>query len=125
MTPQQQIRAGELRSHLDEKITIVGWPVTQKAILTGTGQPMIFVSFEDETDIFETVFFPAAYRRCAHLLEAGVPFLIRGTVQDDRGALNIQVEAIRPLGNGPEPPAKNARNPMIPGNLPGRGSRYC
>ncbi len=98
--PLRKIRARDMKNFLDKKISIVGWPVTQKAILTGTGDIMIFVSFEDETDIFETVFFPGAYRRNAHLLSAGEPFLIEGTVRDDRGALSIHVAALRRFREG-------------------------
>jgi len=121
----EQIRAADLPRFIGRDISITGWPVTQKAILTGTGQPMIFVSFEDDTDIFETVFFPAAYRRWAHLLTADSPFLIRGKVQDDRGAVNLHVQSIQSLGEGPESPAQSSRNPMVPGNLPGQGKQYC
>jgi DNA polymerase-3 subunit alpha/error-prone DNA polymerase len=72
-------------------VSIVGWLVTRKALLTGKGQAMEFVSFEDETAIFETVFFPEAYQRFGRLLEEDRPFLLKGRVDNDRGALSLQV----------------------------------
>ena len=36
-----------------------------------TGEPMEFLTFEDETGLVETTFFPQAYRRFCHLLDRG------------------------------------------------------
>ena len=55
---------------------------------------MIFVSFEDETSIFETVLFPDAFRRYYPLLDDGWAFLVHGRVDEDFGALSIGVERL-------------------------------
>jgi DNA polymerase III alpha subunit len=55
---------------------------------------MIFVSFEDEQSIFETVLFPDAFERFYPLLDDGWAFLIFGRVEDDLGALAISVERL-------------------------------
>jgi hypothetical protein len=55
---------------------------------------MIFVSFEDETSIFETVLFPDAFRRFYPLLDDGWAFLVHGRVDEDFGALSIGVERL-------------------------------
>ncbi len=52
-------RAAELPRLAGKTVSLVGWLVTRKDIFTAGGEPMEFVSFEDETDIFETVLFPA------------------------------------------------------------------
>ncbi len=53
---------------------------------------MIFVSFEDELAIFETVLFPDSFNRFYPLLDDGWAFLIFGRVEDDMGAVAISVE---------------------------------
>ena len=85
---------GELRG---QSVRLLGWPVTQKEVLTAEGRPMSFVSFEDETAIYETVFFPEAFGRYRHLLYETKPFLIRGRIEDDMGALYVNVERMEEL----------------------------
>ena len=70
---------------IGKTISLVGWLVTRKAILSIKGKPMEFVSFEDETAIFETVFFPGVYRAYSNLLDDGAPLVLTGKVDDDRG----------------------------------------
>ncbi|MGO8692480.1 MAG: DNA polymerase III subunit alpha, partial [Rectinemataceae bacterium] len=74
------------------KVSLLGWRVTQKEVLTVEGRPMSFVSFEDETAIYETVFFPEAFDRYRSLLYETKPFLIRGRVEDDLGSFYVNVE---------------------------------
>jgi len=47
---------------------------------------MQFVSFEDETAIFEAVVFPAVHRKIGDLLEEPCPCRVTGTWEDDQGA---------------------------------------
>lgn len=84
--------ASDITKHRAKSVCLLGWPVTQKEVLTVEGRPMSFVSFEDETAIYETVFFPEAFERYRHLLYETKPFLIRGRVEDDMGALYLNVE---------------------------------
>ena len=88
------VRGRDLPRLVGRKVSIVGWTVTRKAVLTSGGQAMEFISFEDETAIFETVFFPEAYRRYAHLIVEDAPFLLEGRVDSDRGAVTLQVERL-------------------------------
>ncbi|MGO9309229.1 MAG: DNA polymerase III subunit alpha, partial [Spirochaetia bacterium] len=66
--------------------------VTGKEVATKKREPMIFVSFEDELAIFETVLFPHAFSRFYPLLDDGWAFLINGKVEDDLGAVAVSVE---------------------------------
>ena len=50
------------------------------------------------------MFFPDTYRRYAVTLLRGVPVAVRGTIQDDLGAVSLHVSSLRPL-----PVAKNAQ----------------
>jgi error-prone DNA polymerase len=93
----RKVRGKDLSRYIGRRVEMVGWPVTSKEILTREGRPMEFVSFEDETAIFETVLFPQAYERYAGVLDEPRPVIIRGTVQEDLGAVAIHVEELSPL----------------------------
>jgi DNA polymerase III alpha subunit len=97
--PEQyrKVKGRDLPNLLGKRVELLGWPVTSKEILTREGKPMEFVSFEDETAIYETVLFPKAYERYAGALDEPRPVIIRGTVQEDLGAVAIHVEELSPL----------------------------
>jgi DNA polymerase III alpha subunit len=69
--------------------TLAGFIVTRRRAPTKNGEYMEFATFEDETDIFEVTLFPDAYRRFGRLLRSAGPFLIKGKVEDQYGALTI------------------------------------
>jgi len=75
----------------------VGWYISGKHAVTNKDELMEFVSFEDETDIYETVFFPSAYRRYCHLLHRDGAFVLTGTITADLDAVSLQVENMKPL----------------------------
>ena len=91
------VKAAHIGKYAGRRIRFAGWLITGKTILTGKGDPMRFVTFEDETGLVETVFFPGAYDRFCHLLEYGRPFLLSGKVEIDRGAASLSVDAAAPL----------------------------
>jgi error-prone DNA polymerase len=76
------------------RIWTAGILVTGKEVSTKKREPMIFVSFEDEEAVFETVFFPEAFRRFYPLLDDGWAFLVHGKVEEDLGAVAVQVERL-------------------------------
>ena len=91
------------------RVMLAGWPITAKPVLTSTDEPMEFVSFEDETSIYEAVLFPDVYRRYRFLLYDDKPLWVQGQMQEDRGVAVLSVESleaiecsvprgIRPLG---------------------------
>ncbi|VBB46996.1 DNA polymerase III, alpha subunit [uncultured Desulfatiglans sp.] len=86
--------ARDLRRCVGREVTAVGWWVTGKTVHTRGGEAMKFVSFEDPTGIYEAVFFPRVYDRYCHLLEAARPYVLKGRVEDDGGALSLNVRWI-------------------------------
>ena len=76
------------------RVWTAGILVTGKEVATKKREPMIFVSFEDEHAIFETVLFPDAFSRFYPMLDDGWAFLIYGKVEDDMGAVAISVERL-------------------------------
>ncbi|MBU1275491.1 MAG: hypothetical protein KJ720_08955 [Proteobacteria bacterium] len=54
--------------------------------------------FENETGLMETTFFPAAYRRFAVMLDWERPYLLEGRVEENFGAVTLNVERARRVG---------------------------
>ena len=75
---------------------------------------MKFVSFEDQTGIYEAVFFPPAYARYSHLLGAERPYVLRGRVEAEDGALTLNVHRLQLLTPLPAAPGagSNPDNPL-------------
>ncbi|GAB1456856.1 hypothetical protein MASR2M48_21640 [Spirochaetota bacterium] len=55
---------------------------------------MEFVSFEDETALYEAVLFPQAYARYRPLLFDQQPLLLHGLVEENRGVVTLTVEGM-------------------------------
>lgn len=78
-----------------KRIRLFGDFVTSKATRTKNGDTMLFVSFSDDTAIYETVFFPEAYLAFRDLLFLGGAFLVEGLVQEDYGSFVLQVSNLQ------------------------------
>ncbi len=91
------VRAAELPRHLNCSVRFAGWLITGKVVHTKGGDPMEFLTFEDETGIVETTFFPKAYDRFCHLIDRGRPYLLGGTVEQNWGAVTLTVSHVQPL----------------------------
>jgi error-prone DNA polymerase len=89
--------ARELKHYAGRRVTTVGWYVTGKPVLTKRGEPMEFLSFEDTTAIYETTFFPRAYRRFCSMISRTRPYLLTGRVEENYGVVSLNVDALRPL----------------------------
>jgi DNA polymerase-3 subunit alpha/error-prone DNA polymerase len=55
---------------------------------------MSFLTFEDETALYETVIFPKIYDLYNKLLFDQRPLLVYGRVVEDQGALSLGVQKI-------------------------------
>ncbi len=88
------IKAADLHRHVGKRATLRAWLITGKRVRTQHGETMEFLTFEDETGLVETTFFPKPYARFCHLLEPGRPFLISGRVETEWGAATMAVEEV-------------------------------
>jgi error-prone DNA polymerase len=86
------VRAKDIELCKGKRVTMIGWLVTAKTVETKQGDPMKFVSFEDQAGIYEAVFFPKAYHRYCHLLSGARPYLLKGKVEEDCGSWSLVVE---------------------------------
>jgi DNA polymerase-3 subunit alpha/error-prone DNA polymerase len=58
---------------------------------------MEFLTFEDETAIVETTFFPQVYRRFCHIIDRQRPYLLTGKVEEDWGAITLTVDKVEKI----------------------------
>jgi DNA polymerase-3 subunit alpha/error-prone DNA polymerase len=91
------VKARNLSRHLNRRVAFAGWLITGKVVRTKNDDPMEFLTFEDETGIVETTFFPRAYDRFCHLMDSGRPYLLRGRVEENWGARTLTVDQVRLL----------------------------
>ncbi len=88
------VRARDLNAFVGKQVTTIGWQVTGKTVRTQKGETMKFVSFEDPTGIYETVFFPKPYNRYCHMLNATRPYILKGKVEEAFGAITMTINWI-------------------------------
>ena len=88
------IKARDLRKHINKRVKIRGWWVTSRTIPTIKDELMQFITFEDETDIFETVLFPDIYRRFSKKIGIKEACLLTGRVIEEFGAVVLEVKKI-------------------------------
>src|SRR5574340_442036 len=70
--------AKELAQHVGEEVTVIGWLVTEKIISTKRGEPMEFLTLEDQTGLYDATVFPSTYRQYCHLLAANQAYVVTG-----------------------------------------------
>ncbi|MFQ5877201.1 MAG: DNA polymerase III subunit alpha [Acidobacteriota bacterium] len=97
------VRGTDLGRHIGRRVTTLGWLITGKVVTTREGEPMEFISFEDTTAIYETTFFPRTYERFCRMLTRARPYLLRGRVEEDFGAVTLTVDDVRLLDRVPLP----------------------
>jgi DNA polymerase-3 subunit alpha/error-prone DNA polymerase len=90
-------KARDLERHVGQRVRLAGLLITGKVVSTRQGEPMEFITFEDETGTVETTFFPEAYRRFCGQLSRERPFLLTGKVEADFGAVTLTVEQVEKL----------------------------
>ena len=93
------IKAKDMPYFAGRHICIAGILITGKVVHTKHGDPMEFLTFEDETGLVETTFFPKAYRRFCAILGKDRPFILCGKVEEDFGAHTLTVERVDTFTN--------------------------
>jgi len=88
------VRACDLNAHAGKQVTTIGWLINGKTVYTKDREPMKFVSFEDATGLYETVFFPKAYNQFCHMLNEMRPYILKGKIEEDFGSITMTVNWI-------------------------------
>ena len=68
-----------------------GMLTTAKPVHTAHEEPMEFATFDDGYGLIETVLFPGIYRERGHVLFDQGPFIFRGKVEEEFGAVTLSV----------------------------------
>jgi DNA polymerase-3 subunit alpha/error-prone DNA polymerase len=89
------VKAHQLPELIERTVTLSGWPVAMKYVPTKNRELMSFNTFEDETDLFETVIFPKVFAKYRHLLNMETPLFVTGKVENDHGAIQLNVQSVR------------------------------
>jgi len=92
---RSHILGRDVESQVGKMIWVCGVWITAKTVETKHGDSMQFVSWEDETALFESVLFPKVYKKFRAVLDPMEPYLIYGKVMDDLGAISLDVREIR------------------------------
>ncbi len=91
---RNMVKANDLHNHAGKRVSVAGMLITGKVVSTHKGDPMEFVTFEDETGVIETTFFPRVYERFCSILDYGHPFILTGKVDEQFGACTLTVEQV-------------------------------
>ncbi len=91
------VKGNHLDKYTGRKVRTLGWLITRKMVSTRNQAMMEFMSFEDTFAIYETVFFPRAYKTFVHMISYTRPFLLEGRVDESYGAITLNVEDVKPL----------------------------
>jgi error-prone DNA polymerase len=91
------VKAKGIGRHVGRRVRCAGFLVTGKVVSTLAGEPMEFITFEDETGLLECTFFPETYRRFCHMLDHHRPYFIEGKVEEDYGAFTLTVDGVSKL----------------------------
>jgi DNA polymerase III alpha subunit len=91
--PPELVPASDVKeAPTGRRLRTAGIAIASRHHPTEKGEPMVFLTLEDEGGVVETTLFPAAYRRWGHLLKDAGPFVVEGTVDRHHGVATLTVE---------------------------------
>lgn len=61
------------------------------------GEPMEFVTFEDQTMLYDGTLFPDVYRQYCHLLAPNHAYVVTGRVEEQFSTVTLTVKELRLL----------------------------
>ena len=84
-------RSTDLPRHVGRHVMMAGMLTTAKPVHTHENEPMEFATFDDGDGLIETVLFPRLYRERGHVLFDQGPFIFRGKVEEEFGAITVTI----------------------------------
>jgi DNA polymerase III alpha subunit len=85
------IKCTDLHRHVGQSVLCAGMLTTAKPVHTIKDEPMEFATFDDGAGLIEGVLFPEVYRKRGHVLFDQGPFLFRGKVEEEFGAVTVTI----------------------------------
>ena len=93
------ILARDLPLHVGKRVTVIGWLLTEKIVSTKKGEPMEFITLEDQTSLYDATLFPQTYRRYCHLLATNQAYVVTGLVEEQFSTVALTVKELRLLAS--------------------------
>jgi DNA polymerase III alpha subunit len=81
----------ELHRYVGRHVLAAGMLTTAKPVHAKTEEPMEFATFDDGHGLIETVLFPHIFRERGHVLFDQGPFIFRGKVEEEFGAVTLTI----------------------------------
>jgi error-prone DNA polymerase len=85
------VRSPDLPRYVGRTVLCAGLLTTSKPVHTAKEEPMEFATFDDGYGLIETVLFPDVYRERGHVLFDQGPFIFRGKVEEEFGAVTVTI----------------------------------
>jgi error-prone DNA polymerase len=90
-------RSTDLHQHVGRHVLAAGMLTTAKPVHTAKEEPMEFATFDDGYGLIEAVLFPQVYRERGHVLFDQGPFIFRGKVEEEFGAVTLTITHLERL----------------------------
>ncbi len=87
--------AKDLGQHIGEEVTLIGWLITEKIVSTNKGEPMEFMTLEDQTGMYDATVFPDTYRQYCHLLATNQAYVVTGLVEEHFSTVTVTVRTLQ------------------------------
>ena len=81
----------DLPRYVGKAVLCAGMLTTAKPVHTAKDEPMQFATFDDGAGLVETVLFPEVHRTRGHVLFDPGPFIFRGKVEEEFGAVTVTI----------------------------------
>ena len=104
----------ELHHYVGRHILAAGMLTTAKPVHTAKDEPMEFATFDDGHGLIEAVLFPDVYRKRGHVLFDQGPFLFRGKVEEEFGAVTLTITHLDRLNRTAAPRRSSTVPPASP-----------
>jgi error-prone DNA polymerase len=92
-----RIRAKDLEQYVGKEVTLIGWLLTEKIVSTKKGEPMEFMTLEDQTGMYDATLFPNRYREYCHLLATNQAYVVTGLVEEHFSNVTVTVKILQLL----------------------------
>ena len=89
--------AKDLPQSVGKDVTLIGWLLTEKIVSTKKGEPMEFMTLEDQTGMYDATVFPTTYREYCHLLATNQAYVVTGLVEEHFSTVTLTVKTIQLL----------------------------
>jgi DNA polymerase III alpha subunit len=87
----------QLHQHVGRHVLAAGMLTAAKPVHAKSDEPMEFATFDDGHGLIEAVLFPGIYRERGHVLFDQGPFIFRGKVEEEFGAVTLTVTQLERL----------------------------